>query len=78
MPERAQFWDDVKAVQTDKVTHDPQKRSLRQKLLAAVTGEENEVLTQKTQQRNSRTKEVILACLSYPLKSGYSKERPVL
>lgn len=50
-----------KAVQPGNVVHDPWKRSLKQELVAAVTGEKSEILGPKIQYKNSRVRQVILS-----------------
>lgn len=50
-----------KTVQPGKIVHDPWKRSLKQKLVAAVTGEKSEILNPKIQYKNSRIRKVILS-----------------
>lgn len=50
-----------KTFQPGKVVHDPWKRSLMQKLVAAVTGEKSEFLNPKIQYKNSKIRKVILS-----------------
>lgn len=50
-----------KAVQPGNVAHDPWKRSLKQELVAAVTGEKSEILSPKIQYKNARIRQVMLS-----------------
>lgn len=50
-----------KIFQPGKVVCDPWKRSLKQKLVAAVTGEKSEFLNPKIQYKNSEIRNIILS-----------------
>lgn len=51
-----------KTVQSGKAAHDPWKRSLKQKLVAAVMAEKSNILNPKIQYKNPRIRESNTVC----------------